>query len=63
VSESSETRVLRDLRWFEYVYPNAYDSMLLSPDPVKVLQGAGILLGFVALAIAVGSVVFQRRDL
>jgi ABC-type transport system involved in multi-copper enzyme maturation permease subunit len=63
VSESSETRVLRDMRWFEYVYPNAYDSMLLSPDPGRVLQGAGILLGFVALVIAAGSIIFQRRDI
>jgi ABC-type transport system involved in multi-copper enzyme maturation permease subunit len=63
VSESAETRVLRSLHWYEYVYPNAYDSMLMSPDAGKVLQGAGILLGFVALAIAAGSAVFERRDI
>jgi ABC-type transport system involved in multi-copper enzyme maturation permease subunit len=48
--------------WYEYLYPNAYDSMLLSPDASKVLTATVALVGFVAIVIVVGSALFQRRD-
>jgi ABC-type transport system involved in multi-copper enzyme maturation permease subunit len=59
-----ETQVLDTrMRWYEYLYPNAYESMLLDADGTKVLIGATILIGFVALATAAGAAVFQRKDL
>lgn len=48
--------------WYEYLYPNAYDSMLLSPDSGKVLTAVVVLVGFVAVVIVGGSALFQRRD-
>jgi ABC-type transport system involved in multi-copper enzyme maturation permease subunit len=50
------------MRWFEYLYPNSYDSLLLSPEGPKVMAGVGALLGFVALAIVAGSAMFEARD-
>lgn len=50
------------MRWFEYLYPNSYDALLLSPDGSKVLAGIGALLGFVALSLVAGSAMFQARD-
>jgi hypothetical protein len=50
------------MRWFEYLYPNSYDALLLSPDASKVLAGVAALLGFVALALVAGSAMFQARD-
>ena len=46
------------MAWYEYLYPNGYDTMLLSPQPGKVLTAAGILLGFVAVVVAGGSFLF-----
>jgi len=50
------------MRWYEYLYPNAYESMLLSDEPHRPLLGAAILLGFVACMAAAGSMLFARRD-
>jgi ABC-type transport system involved in multi-copper enzyme maturation permease subunit len=50
------------MRWFEYLYPNSYDTMLLSPQAAKVATGSGVLLAFVALAIVAGSALFEARD-
>jgi ABC-type transport system involved in multi-copper enzyme maturation permease subunit len=48
--------------WYEYLYPNAYDSMLLSPDGGKALTATVVLLGFVAVAFVGGAVLLRRRD-
>ena len=58
-----ETGITQDMSWYEYLYPNAYDTMLLSPQPSRVLLATGILLGFVAFVIAAGSFLFSKRDI
>jgi ABC-type transport system involved in multi-copper enzyme maturation permease subunit len=58
-----DTGMTQSMGWYEYLYPNGYDTMLLSPQPGKVLTAAGILLGFVAVVIAGGSFLFQKRDI
>jgi ABC-type transport system involved in multi-copper enzyme maturation permease subunit len=50
-------------RWLEYLYPNAYDTLLLSHQAPKLLGAAGGLLGFVVLAIVAGSAMFEARDI
>jgi ABC-type transport system involved in multi-copper enzyme maturation permease subunit len=61
--ETLEAPVLPGMRWYEYLYPNSYEQMLLSPDGTKVLTAVAVLLGFVVVAIAGGSFVFSRRDI
>ncbi len=51
------------MSWYEYVYPNAYDTMLLSPELPKVMTALAVLLGFVALVTTCGSLLFARRDI
>jgi hypothetical protein len=50
------------VRWFEYLYPNSYDTLLLAPQAAKVATGAGALLGFVAVALVAGAALFEARD-
>jgi ABC-type transport system involved in multi-copper enzyme maturation permease subunit len=50
------------MRWFEYLYPNSYDSLLLSPHAAKVATGGGVLVGFLAVAVVAGSALFEARD-
>jgi ABC-type transport system involved in multi-copper enzyme maturation permease subunit len=58
-----ETQVLDErMRWYEYLYPNAYESMLVGNEASKAALAVGILLGFVAVMTAAGSTLFQRRD-
>jgi ABC-type transport system involved in multi-copper enzyme maturation permease subunit len=57
-----ETGVETDMNWYEYLYPNSYDTLLVAPETTHVLTGVGILLGFVLVCCAAGSFLFQRRD-
>jgi ABC-2 type transport system permease protein len=50
------------MSWYEYLYPNNYDQMLLSHEPTKVAMAIGILFGFSAVMGAAGSLLFARRD-
>jgi len=62
-SDMVQTGVAKDMNWYEYLYPNSYDTMLLSPEAGRVLMALGILLGFILLANAAGAALFQRRDI
>jgi hypothetical protein len=61
--ETMAAPVLPGMRWYEYLYPNSYEQMLLSPDGTKVLTAVAVLLGFVVVVIAGGSFVFAKRDI
>jgi ABC-type transport system involved in multi-copper enzyme maturation permease subunit len=50
------------MRWFEYLYPNSYDTLLLAPHAAKIATGAGVLLGFVAMTLVAGAALFEARD-
>ncbi len=51
-----------EVEWLAYLYPNAYDNLLLSPDPMTVakgLLGTGLIAG---LTTAAATLLFVRRD-
>jgi hypothetical protein len=48
--------------WCAYLYPNSYDSLLLSADASRVAEGVGVILGFVLLVAIAGSVLLRWRD-
>ncbi len=61
--ETMTAPVLPGMRWYEYLYPNSYEQMLLSADGTKVLTALAALLGFVVISIAAGSFLFAKRDI
>jgi ABC-type transport system involved in multi-copper enzyme maturation permease subunit len=61
--DTVDTGVQKNMAWYEYLYPNTYDTLLLSPETTKVLTALGVLVGFVVLANAAGAALFQRRDI
>ena len=61
--DALETGVQKDMAWYEYLYPNSYDTLLLSPETTKVLTALGMLMAFVVIFNAAGAVLFQRRDI
>jgi ABC-2 type transport system permease protein len=58
-----KTGVAKDMNWYEYLYPNSYDTLLLAPETGRVLMALCILVGFVVVANAAGAALFQRRDI
>jgi ABC-type transport system involved in multi-copper enzyme maturation permease subunit len=63
IKDMAATHVAKPMNWYEYLYPNAYDELLLSPEWGRVLTGIGILVAFVIAMTALGSMVFARRDI
>ena len=63
LKDASATGVVKDMSWYEYLYPNAYDTLLLSSEWTRVLTALGILTASIALIAALGSALFERRDL
>jgi ABC-type transport system involved in multi-copper enzyme maturation permease subunit len=44
------------------LYPNSLDAWLLSPEPLRVLQGLGVFLAYAIATCVGGSLVFAQRD-
>ena len=51
------------MHWYEYLYPNNYKELLLSPESKSVVIGLMLVLAYIIVAIAAGSVLFRRRDI
>ena len=62
-STGQVTGVVKDMSWYEYFYPNAYDTLLLSPEMTRVLTALGILIAVIGVTTACGSLLFERRDI
>lgn len=62
-SDAMQSPVFAPMHWYEYLYPNGYESMLLSSEVSKALTGVAVLLGFVAVITIAGSFVFSKRDI
>jgi ABC-type transport system involved in multi-copper enzyme maturation permease subunit len=60
--DASATGVVKDMSWYEYLYPNAYATLLLSPERTRVLLALGILFAFIGVTTAAGSALFERKD-
>jgi ABC-type transport system involved in multi-copper enzyme maturation permease subunit len=54
---------LPPMHWYEYLYPNNYKELLLSPESKSVVIGLMLVLAYIIVAIAGGSVLFRRRDI
>jgi len=52
----------QQMAWYEYLYPNAYQTLLLSAEAGRVFGAVAVLLAFVALTAAAGSLLLQRSD-
>lgn len=51
------------MHWYEYLYPNNYKELLLSPDGKPMMIGLMLVLAYIIAAIAGGSFLFRRRDI
>lgn len=61
-SEAAATRQLVDIRWYEYLYPNGYDDLLLSPKPLHVAEGVGACAVYMIIFVGLAAALFARKD-
>lgn len=62
VNDALDSGHLADLRWFEYIYPNAYDDLLINPKWSKTLTGLGAVLVHWVVFIGGGAWLFDKKD-
>lgn len=51
-----------DIRWYEYLNPNSYDDLLLSPKPLHVAEGVGACALYIIVFVGLGTVLFAKKD-
>ena len=53
---------VNDIRWYEYLYPNGYDDLLLSPKPMHVAAGFGACAVYMIVFVGLASALFAKKD-
>ncbi len=51
-----------DVLPLSFLYPNNFDAWLLSPKPLRVLEGLGVCLSYMLAAVGLGAMVLSQRD-
>ncbi len=61
-SEATAAARISDVRWYEYLYPNGYDDLLLSPKPLQVAEGIGACMLYMIVFVGLASALFAKKD-
>jgi len=61
-AESTSRATVLDIRWYEYLYPNGYDDLLLSPKPLHVAEGVAACAIYMVVFVGLATALFARRD-
>jgi ABC-type transport system involved in multi-copper enzyme maturation permease subunit len=62
-SDALARGIVRGMNWYEYMYPNAYDMPLMSPERTKVFAAMGLMAVFIGAVTSIAVYLFQRRDI
>jgi ABC-type transport system involved in multi-copper enzyme maturation permease subunit len=54
--------VVANIRWYEYLYPNGYDDLLLSPKPLHVAEGIGACAVYMIVFVGLAAALFAKKD-
>ena len=54
--------VVSNIHWYEYLNPNGYDDLLLSPKPLHVAAGLGACAVYVIVFVGLASALFAKKD-
>ena len=60
--EGAARAIVVNIRWYEYLYPNGYDDLLLSPKPQNVAAGFGACAVYMILFVGLSSALFSKKD-
>ncbi len=54
--------VVSNIHWYEYLNPNGYDDLLLSPKPLHVAEGIGACAVYIILFVGLAAALFAKKD-
>jgi ABC-type transport system involved in multi-copper enzyme maturation permease subunit len=61
-SKAAARNIVTNIHWFEYLYPNGYDDLLLSPKPIDFAKGAGACAIYMIVFVGLASALFAKKD-
>lgn len=63
-SRAGETAraVITNIHWYEYLYPNGYDDLLLSPKPLHVAEGIAACAVYMLVFVGLSAWLFAKKD-
>jgi len=61
-SQAAASSVVANIKWYEYLYPNGYDDLLLSPKPMHVAAGLGACALYMIVFVGLASALFAKKD-
>lgn len=61
-AKAAASNVVASIKWYEYLYPNGYDNLLLSPKPLHVAAGVGACAVYMILFVGLGAALFAKKD-
>ena len=62
-SKSAAARtIVTNIHWYEYLYPNGYDDLLLSPRPLDFAKGAAACGVYMLVFVGLATVLFAKKD-
>ena len=61
-SKAAARSIVTNIHWYEYLYPNGYDDLLLSPRPLDFAKGTGACAVYMILFVGLATVLFAKKD-
>jgi ABC-type transport system involved in multi-copper enzyme maturation permease subunit len=61
-SEAAARAIVTNVHWYEYLYPNGYDDLLLSAKPLQVAEGIGACAAYMLLFVGIATALFAKKD-
>jgi ABC-type transport system involved in multi-copper enzyme maturation permease subunit len=61
-SKTVSRSIVTNIHWFEYLYPNGYDDLLLSPKPIDFAKGTAACSIYMIVFVGLATVLFAKKD-
>ncbi len=62
VNDALDSGRMADMRWFEWVYPNAYDDLLINPKWSSTAEGLLAVVLYWVVFVGGGALLFEKKD-
>jgi ABC-type transport system involved in multi-copper enzyme maturation permease subunit len=61
-SKSHARAIVTNIHWYEYLNPNSYDDLLLSPKPLDFAKGVGACSIYMIVFVGLATLLFAKKD-
>lgn len=62
INDALDSGRMANMRWFEYVYPNSYDDLLINPLWSKTAEGVLAVVAYWIVFVGGAALLFEKKD-